>query len=68
MKLPLENVPGISKALIARIHSDTRIRSIGHVYASQNASGDLQQAYYVGPVRAGDIINKVALVINEFLS
>lgn len=68
MKLPLEDVPGISKTLIARIHHDTRIRTVGHVYASQNASGDLQQAYYVGPVRAGDIINKVALTVNEFLS
>jgi len=68
MKLPLEDVPGISRAMITRIHRDTKIRDIGHVYASQNASGDLQQAYYVGPVRAGDIVNKVALVINEFLS
>ncbi|AXW24574.1 zinc ribbon domain-containing protein [Ralstonia solanacearum] len=68
MKLPLDKVPGISKALIQRIHTDTQLRSIGHVYASQNASGDLQQAYYVGPVRAQDIINKVSVKVNEFLS
>ncbi|MCX7176101.1 MAG: zinc ribbon domain-containing protein [Proteobacteria bacterium] len=68
MKLPLENIPGVSEALVARIHSDTKIRTVGHVYASQNASGDLQQATYVGPVRAGGIINKVALTVNEFLS
>lgn len=68
MKLPLEDVPGISKAMITRIHNDTKIRTIGHVYASQNASGDLQRAYYVGPVRAGGIINAVAVVVNEFLS
>jgi hypothetical protein len=68
MTLPLEDVPGISEALIARIHSDTKIRTIGHVYASQNASGDLQRASYVGPVRAGGIIQKVAFVVTEFLS
>ncbi len=68
MKLPLEKIPGISEALIARIHSDTKIRNVGHVYASQNASGDLQRASYVGPVRAGGIIGKVALTITEFLS
>ncbi|GAB3479609.1 zinc ribbon domain-containing protein [Polaromonas eurypsychrophila] len=68
MKLPLEKIPGISEALIARIHSDTKIRNVGHVYASQNASGDLQRASYVGPVRASGIIGKVALTITEFLS
>lgn len=41
---------------------------IGHVYASQNASGELQQAIYIGPVRADIIIGKVALTVNEFLS
>jgi hypothetical protein len=68
MKLPLEDIPGISRALITRIHTDTNIRTVGHVYASQNASGDLQQANYVGPVRAEGIINKVALTVNEFMS
>jgi len=68
MKLPLEDIPGVSEALVARIHSDTKIRTVGHVYASQNASGELQQANYVGPIRAGGIINKVALTVNEFLS
>ena len=68
IKLPLEKVPGISAALIARIHKDTQIRTIGHVYASQNASADLQQASYVGPIRAGDIVAKVALTVEEFLS
>ncbi|WP_343577270.1 zinc ribbon domain-containing protein [Pseudomonas sp.] len=68
MKLPLENVPGISSALIARIHRDTKIKTIGHVVASQNASSDLQRANYVGPVRAESIINKVALTVEEFLS
>ncbi|MEH6461173.1 hypothetical protein [Chitinimonas sp. JJ19] len=68
MKLPLEKVPGISQAMIARIHKDTKLRNIGHIYSSQNASSDLQRAYYVGPVRAGDIINKITLTVNEFLS
>lgn len=68
MKLPLNKVPGISATLIARIHKDTPIRSIGDVYASQDASGDLQQANYVGPVRAGGIVAKVVLAVNEFLS
>lgn len=68
MKLPLEDIPGISEALIARIHNDTNIRTIGHVYASQNASRELQQANYVGPARASGIIGKVALTVNEFLS
>ncbi|AEI82982.1 hypothetical protein CNE_BB2p01710 (plasmid) [Cupriavidus necator N-1] len=68
MKLPLEQVPGISKALIQRIQADTNLRTIGHVYASQNASGDLQQANYVGPVRASGIISKVSVMVNEFLS
>ncbi len=68
MKLPLEDIPGISKALVARIHSDTKMRTVGDVYASQNASGDLQKAYYVGPVRAEGIVNRVAVTVNEFLS
>lgn len=68
MKLPLEEVPGISSKLLHRIHKDTAIRTVGHVFASQNASGDLQQAHYVGPVRAETIVTKVALVVNEFLS
>jgi hypothetical protein len=68
MKLPLEKVPGISPALIMRIHSDTKIRTIGDVYASQDASGDLQEANYVGPVRASGIVAKVALTVTEFLS
>ena len=68
MTLPLDKIPGISESLIARIHQDTKLRTVGHVYASQNASGDLQQASYVGPVRASGIIGKVALTLNEFLS
>ncbi|MCA3022889.1 MAG: hypothetical protein ING66_13520 [Rhodocyclaceae bacterium] len=68
MKLELKNIPGISEALVKRIHKDTSIRTVGHVYASQNASGELQQASYVGPVRAGGIIDKVAEAVNEFLS
>lgn len=68
MKLPLEDVPGISEAMIARIHKDTKVRTVGHVYASQNPSTDLQQASYVGPVRASDIVGKVTLAVNEFLS
>jgi hypothetical protein len=68
MDLPLEKVPGISLALIARIHKDTAIRTIGHVYASQDASGELQEASYVGPVRAIGIIDKVAVTVREFLS
>jgi hypothetical protein len=68
MKLPLEDVPDISPALIIRIHADTNLRTIGHVYASQNASSDLQRANYVGPIRAGEIIDKVTLTVNEFLS
>ncbi|WP_050460956.1 ORC-CDC6 family AAA ATPase [Herbaspirillum autotrophicum] len=68
MKLPIEEVPGISESLAARIHQDTKLRTVGHVYASQNASGDLQQASYVGPIRASGIIGKVTLTVNEFLS
>jgi hypothetical protein len=68
MKLPLDKVPGISESLATRIHQDTKLRTVGHVYASQNASGDLQQASYVGPVRASGIIGKVTLTVNEFLS
>jgi hypothetical protein len=68
MKLPIEDVPGISESLAARIRQDTKIRTVGHVYASQNASGDLQQASYVGPVRASGIIGKVTIAVNEFLS
>lgn len=68
MKLPLDKVPGISEVLVNRIHVDTKIRTIGHVYASQNASGELQQANYIGPVRADGIIGKVAVTVNEFLS
>jgi hypothetical protein len=68
MKIPLKEVPGISAALIKRIHTDTTTRTIGHVYASPNASGDLQQANYIGPARAKSIIERVTLVVNEFLS
>jgi len=68
MKLPLEDVPGISEAMVKRIHTDTKFRTIGHVYASQNASGELQQAYYIGPVKADRIIGRVAMTVNEFLS
>lgn len=68
MKLPLENVPGITEAMVKRIHADTKLRTIGHVYASQNASGELQQANYIGPVKADRIIEKVAMTVNEFLS
>jgi hypothetical protein len=68
MKLPLGRVPEISKAMIKRLHDDTQLRTVGDVYASQNASGDLQRANYVGPVRAGEIIRKVEGVIEEFLS
>lgn len=68
MKLPLDQIPGITQALITRIHENTQIRTVGHVYSSQNASGDLQRAHYVGPRRASEIVDKVALTINEFLS
>jgi hypothetical protein len=68
MNLPLEKVPGISVAMIARIHSDTQIRTVGHVYASQSPSADLQQANLVGPIRARQIISKVYITVNEFLS
>ncbi len=67
MQLPLEDVPGISDAMIARIHT-VNIKTIGHVYASQNASADLQQAKMVGPIRSSQIVNKVALTVNEFLT
>ena len=68
MKLPLSKVPDISQTLIKRIHEDTSVRTVGDVYASQNASGDLQRANYVGPVRATEIIRRVSAVIDEFLS
>ena len=68
MKLPLNTIPDISQAMIKRIHSDTQVRTVGDVYASQNASGDLQRANYVGPVQASKIIRSVSAVIDEFLS
>jgi len=68
MKLKLRNVPGISQALIARIENDTKIKTIGHIYASQDPSCDLQRANYVGPVRAENIIRVVGLTVNEFLT
>jgi hypothetical protein len=68
MQLPLGRIPEISQAMIKRLNDDTQLRSVGDVYASQNASGDLQRANYVGPVRAGEIIRKVERVIEEFLS
>lgn len=68
MQLTLDRVPGVSGALLAHIHRDTKLRTIGHVYASQNASAELQQATWVGPVRAGGIIKKVTLSVDEFLS
>lgn len=68
MQLPLGRIPEISQAMIRRLNDDTQLRSVGDVYASQNASGDLQRANYVGPVRAGEIIRKVERVIEEFLS
>lgn len=68
MRLQLGEVPGVSQKVLTRIHKDTNFRTVGDVYASQDASGDLQQAYYVGPVRAGDFIRNVSAVIDEFLS
>jgi hypothetical protein len=68
MNLPLEKVPGISERMIARIKSDTNLRLVGDVYASQNASADLQQASYVGPVRAQAVVSKIAITVSEFLS
>jgi ERCC4-type nuclease len=68
MKLPLSEVPGISEALIWRIHQDTKIRSVSDVVISQNASSELQKANYVGPRRAENIIKKVELTVEEFLS
>jgi hypothetical protein len=68
MKLPLSKIPDISQAMVRRIHADTAVRTVGDVYASQNASGDLQRANYVGPVRASEIIRRVSGVIDEFLS
>lgn len=68
MKLPLDQVPGVSRALIARIEATTPLRTIAHVYASQDASGELQQAKYVGAVRAEGIIKSIAFTVQEFLS
>jgi hypothetical protein len=68
MKIPLENVPGMSSAQVKRVISDTKLRTVGDVYASQSPSADLQRASYIGPVRAGGIVDKVSVVVNEFLS
>ena len=68
MRLQLSKIPEISQAMIRRIHADTPVRTVGDVYASQNALGDLQMANYVGPVRATEIIKRVSGVIDEFLS
>ncbi|TQF09467.1 hypothetical protein FJV41_44455 [Myxococcus llanfairpwllgwyngyllgogerychwyrndrobwllllantysiliogogogochensis] len=68
IQLPLSALPGISEALLARINQETKIRTVGDVYSSQNPSGDLQQALYIGEKRAQRIINKVAIVVDEFLS
>ncbi|MDV9031860.1 hypothetical protein Q7C30_007090 [Pseudomonas sp. RAC1] len=68
MKLPLSEVPGISRTLIARIHEKTKIRTIADLVTSQNASSELQKADYVGPRRAEQIVIKVELTVEEFLS
>lgn len=68
MSLSLDEVPNVSAALIARINTDTPIRTIGDIYGSQNASGDLQRATYVGPIRANHILSQVAVTVEEFLS
>jgi hypothetical protein len=68
MKLPLNEVPDISQALIRRVHKDTKLRTVGDVIASQNASMELQKAKYIGPIRANEFISKVSLAVDEFLS
>lgn len=68
MKLPLNEVPDISQALIRRVHKDTKFRTVGDVIASQNASMELQKAKYIGPIRANELISKVSLAVEEFLS
>jgi len=68
MQLPLSNVPGISAALIGRLISETRMRTVGDVYSSQSPRADLQKASYIGPKRAGGIIDAVSVVVGEFLS
>lgn len=68
MRLPLGEVPGISTSLLDRLKSDTRLRSVGDVYSSQNPGSDLQKASYIGPKRASGIIDAVGVVVAEFLS
>ncbi len=68
MKVLLEDIPGISPALLRRIHTDTGMRTVGDVYSSQNPSDDLQQANYIGPRRAATIISQIVILIDEFLS
>jgi len=68
MKLPLNEVPGISTAIVQRLHRDTRLRTVGDVYSSQSPGADLQKASYIGPKRADNIIVKVTLAVGEFLS
>lgn len=68
MKLPLGEVPDISKALIRRLYSDTPLRTVGDIIASQSAVTELQKAAYIGQVRAEAIVAKVSLTVDEFLS
>ena len=68
MRLPLSEVPGVSSTLITRLHRETRLRTVGDVYSSQSPGADLQKASYIGPKRAGGIIEAVSFVVAEFLS
>lgn len=68
MDIVLSDVPGISEAMIRRLKEKTKLKTVGDIYASQRASSDLQQAKYVGHIRAEQIIRKVELVVTEFLS
>jgi len=68
MQLPLKEVPGISEAMLRRIHEHTKIRTIGDLHASQNPSAELQKADQIGPIRAEIIMASVNARVEEFLS
>ena len=68
MKLQISKLPGISSALIKRLHEETKLRTVGDVYFSQSPGADLQRARYIGPKRADGIISAVFRAVEEFLS
>jgi hypothetical protein len=69
MEIPLAEIPGISAAMVARIkESGVNAATIGQLLAAQNPSAVLQEARFIGLVRATKILQSVGLIVDEFLS